>query len=123
MAIAKKRKRKHVGSDFEDFLREEGRLEDATAVSLKRLLACTACMKSIVTLNSRGVITLPAKLREAAGLKADDLLIAETTAEGILLRPAVTPPVESYSAKRVREFDAAQAELARVLPRKSSRTR
>ena len=39
MAIAKKRKRKHVGSDFEDFLREEGRLEEATAIALKRLLA------------------------------------------------------------------------------------
>ena len=44
-------------------------------------------MKSTVTLNSRGVVTLPAKLREAMGLKADDVLIAETTSDGILLRP------------------------------------
>ena len=34
-----KRKRKHVGSDFEDFLRDEGRLEEATALALKRVLA------------------------------------------------------------------------------------
>jgi antitoxin HicB len=39
MAIAKKAKRKHVGSDFEDFLREEGRLEEATAIALKRVIA------------------------------------------------------------------------------------
>jgi predicted XRE-type DNA-binding protein len=29
----------HVGSDFEDFLREEGRLEEATAFAVKRVLA------------------------------------------------------------------------------------
>ena len=29
----------HVGSDFEDFLREEGRLEESTALALKRVLA------------------------------------------------------------------------------------
>ena len=80
-------------------------------------------MKSTVTITSRGVVTLPAKLREALGLKADDVLIAETTPEGILLRPAVTLPVESYSPKRIREFDEAEAELAQVLPRKGKRSR
>ena len=30
---------KHVGSDFDDFLREEGLLEDAEAVASKRVLA------------------------------------------------------------------------------------
>jgi antitoxin HicB len=29
----------HVGSDFEDFLRERGRLEEATAIAVKRVLA------------------------------------------------------------------------------------
>jgi AbrB family looped-hinge helix DNA binding protein len=80
-------------------------------------------MKSTVTITSRGVVTLPAKLREAMGLKADDLLIAETTPEGILLRPAVTLPIETYSAKRIREFDDAEAELAKVLARKKKRGR
>jgi len=80
-------------------------------------------MKSTVTMTSRGVVTLPAKLREALGLKADDVLIAETTPEGILLRPAVTLPVENYSAKRIREFDEAEAELAKVLSRKAKRSR
>lgn len=39
MATPKKPKRKHVGSDFEDFLRGEGRLEEATAIALKRVIA------------------------------------------------------------------------------------
>ena len=73
-------------------------------------------MKATVTITSRGVITLPAKLREALGLKADDQLIAETTSEGLLLRPAVTLPVEIYSEDRIREFDAAESELANLLP-------
>ncbi|HQW37069.1 MAG TPA: AbrB/MazE/SpoVT family DNA-binding domain-containing protein [Usitatibacteraceae bacterium] len=75
-------------------------------------------MKATLTISSRGLVTLPAKLRQAMGLKADDLLIAETTPEGLLLRPAVTLPVEMYSDKRIREFDAAEAEAAAVLARK-----
>lgn len=69
-------------------------------------------MKAAITLTSRGVVTLPAKLRQAMGLKADDQLIAETTDEGLLLRPAVTLPVELYTPSRIREFDAAESDLA-----------
>lgn len=75
-------------------------------------------MQATLTINSRGVVTLPAKLRQAMGLKADDQLIAETTPEGLLLRPAITLPLELYSAQRVKEFDAAEAELATVLPKR-----
>ena len=77
-------------------------------------------MKANVTITSRGVITLPAKLRLALGLKAEDHLIAETTPEGLLLRPAVTMPIEIYTAERVREFDAAEQELADYLTRKTT---
>lgn len=77
-------------------------------------------MKTTLTVSSRGVITLPAKLRQALGIKADDQLIAETTPEGLLLRPAVTLPIELYSDKRIREFDEAEAELERVLRRKKA---
>jgi hypothetical protein len=72
-------------------------------------------MQATLTINSRGVVTLPAKLRQAMGLKADDQLIAETTPQGLLLRPAVTLPLEIYTAERVQEFDSAEAELAAVL--------
>ena len=73
-------------------------------------------MKTTLTMNSRGVVTLPAKLRKILGLTADDVLIAETTSEGLLLRPAITLPVELYSEKRIAEFDEAEAELAKVVP-------
>ena len=80
-------------------------------------------MKANITITSRGVITLPAKLRQALGLKAEDHLIAETTAQGLLLRPAVTLPIEMYTAERVREFDVAEQELAAYLGGKSAPTR
>ena len=71
-------------------------------------------MQATLTINSRGVVTLPAKLRKAMGLKADDQLIAETTPQGLLLRPAITLPLEMYTPERVKEFDEAEAELAVV---------
>jgi antitoxin PrlF len=72
-------------------------------------------MKATLTITSRGVVTLPAKLRRALGLKADDQLIAETTPDGLLLRPAVTLPLEVYTPEREREFDEAEADLAALL--------
>ena len=75
-------------------------------------------MKATLTLTNRGVLTLPAKLRQTLGLKADDQLIAETVPEGLLLRPAVTLPVEIYTPEREREFDRAEEELAKVLAAK-----
>ena len=73
-------------------------------------------MHATLTINNRGVVTLPAKLRHALGLKANDQLIAETTPQGLLLRPAVTLPLELYTPERLQEFDAAEEELAAVLP-------
>jgi len=80
-------------------------------------------MKATLTVTSRGVVTLPARLRQALGLRADDQLIAETTPEGLLLRPAITLPVEIYSEKRIREFDAAEADLDQQLRRKKKPAR
>ena len=84
-----------------------------------RISAILQFMKTTLTITDRGVITLPAKLRKAMGLAADDQLIAETTPDGLLLRPAVTLPIELYSAERLREFDEAEAELAAVLNKNS----
>ena len=74
-------------------------------------------------MTSRGVVTLPAKLRRTLGLKPEDHLIAETTPEGLLLRPAVTLPVEVYTDKRIREFDEAEADLGKFLRRKKKSAR
>ncbi len=76
-------------------------------------------MNSTLTITSRGVISLPAALRRAVGLKANDQLIAEATPDGILLRPAITVPLEIYSDARIGEFAAGEAELAAALAAKS----
>lgn len=73
----------------------------------------TVFMKVTLTVTERGTVTLPAKLRKEMGIKAESLLIAESTEEGILLRPAVALPVEIYSRERLREFEAAEQELAK----------
>ena len=77
-------------------------------------------MKATLTMTSRGVVTLPAKLRKALGIRGDDQLIAETTPEGLLLRPAVTLPVEIYNEERIREFEESEKELEEYLKEKSA---
>ena len=72
-------------------------------------------MQAQLTINTRGVVTLPAKIRKIMGFQAHDQLIAETTPQGLLLRPTVTLPLEMYSPSRVQEFDAAEAGLALAL--------
>ena len=75
-------------------------------------------MKTTLTVTGRSVVTLPASLRRALGIKADDQLIAELTPDGLLLRLAVTLPIEIYGEKRIREFDAEEAALDKALKRK-----
>jgi len=70
-------------------------------------------MKTLIPISSRGVITIPAKLRKRVGMQPNETVIAETTAEGILLRPTVTLPVEMYTEERIREFDQLEDDLAR----------
>ena len=80
-------------------------------------------MKATLTVTSRGVVTLPAKLRQSLGIKADDQLIAETTPEGLLLRPAVTIPVEIYTDERIAEFAREEAQAAKVMAAHEKKTR
>ena len=78
-------------------------------------------MQATVSVSGRGLIALPAEMRKEAGILPQDSLIAETTPEGILLRPALTLPVEIYTLERVAEFDAAESELAQVLAKRSGK--
>ena len=80
-------------------------------------------MKATVVVNSRGVVTLPAKLRQSLGIKADDHLIAETTPEGLLLRPAVTLPIEMYTDERIAEFDRGERELEKLMRSRARKRR
>ena len=52
----------------------------------------------------RGTVVIPATLRRRFGITEGALVIAEETAEGILIRPAVALPIELYSPQRRAEF-------------------
>ncbi len=52
----------------------------------------------------RGTFVIPARLRRIFGLEEGSSVIAEETAEGILIRPAVTLPVERYSPEEKAAF-------------------
>jgi AbrB family looped-hinge helix DNA binding protein len=55
-------------------------------------------------IGKRGTFVIPARLRRRFGLSEGTTVIAEETEEGILLRPAITLPIESYSSERRAEF-------------------
>jgi AbrB family looped-hinge helix DNA binding protein len=52
----------------------------------------------------RGAVILPARMRKRFGIEEGSLVIAEELDEGILIRPAMVVPVETYSAERKAEF-------------------
>lgn len=75
-------------------------------------------MRVKTTINDRGVITIPAALRQALGLKANDELILEEMSGGILLRPALSVPIEVYTEARIREFGRDDPAVGRYLPKR-----
>ena len=79
-------------------------------------------MEAVISVSGRGLIAIPSKIRKAAGIRPQDNLIAETTPDGILLRPALTLPIELYTPERVAEFDAAESELAGVLAERTEKS-
>jgi AbrB family looped-hinge helix DNA binding protein len=52
----------------------------------------------------RGTVVIPAGLRRKYGFEEGSLIIAEARAEGVLLRPVVTLPLEIYTPERKAEF-------------------
>lgn len=52
----------------------------------------------------RGAVVIPAKLRKRFGIEEGTLVIAEEREDGILIRPAIAIPVETYSPERIAEF-------------------
>ena len=66
------------------------------------LLHCshTGCMTTILNVSRRRSRDAAGQAAQALGIKGDDQIIAEATPEGLLLRPAVTLPIEMYSDKR-----------------------
>ncbi len=68
-------------------------------------------------IGKRGTLVIPAKLRRVFGLEEGSEVIAEETEEGILIRPAITLPLELYSAERKAEFLLSNAVDAEDLAR------
>ncbi len=58
----------------------------------------------ITKIGKRGAVVIPAGLRRKYGLEEGSLVIAEAREEGVLLRPAVTLPLEIYTPERKAEF-------------------
>lgn len=52
----------------------------------------------------RGAVVIPAKLRRRLGFTEGSIVIAEEREDGILLRPAVALPLETYTPERRAEF-------------------
>ncbi len=73
-------------------------------------------MQTKVTINDRGVITIPAALRNEFGLKANDELIVERCDGGIMLRPAFSVAIEFYSETRVEEFASEEETIVAPMP-------
>jgi AbrB family looped-hinge helix DNA binding protein len=73
-------------------------------------------MQNKVTINERGVITIPTTMRDALGIKANDELIIEDTERGLLLRPAFSVPIEIYSEDRISEFTGDEDAIGKRLP-------
>jgi len=60
--------------------------------------------QSTSRVGKRGTVVIPAALRRRFGIEEGSLVIAEDREEGILIRPAVTVPLESYTPQRRAEF-------------------
>jgi bifunctional DNA-binding transcriptional regulator/antitoxin component of YhaV-PrlF toxin-antitoxin module len=76
-------------------------------------------MNTILELNSRGALTLPKSLRRLLGVEHGGRIIAETSDQGVLLRPGVAFPIEIYTDARMAEFDAAEEDLKKHLKRRA----
>ena len=76
-------------------------------------------MTERVTIDGSGVITIPENFRRAYGLNADDEVILEMVAQGILLRPKTGFLIEDYSEERIAEFASEEDELGKLLPHES----
>jgi len=83
--------------------------------------------QSTSRVGKRGTVVIPAALRRRFGIEEGSLVIAEDREEGILIRPAVAVPLESYTPERRAEFllsnavdEEDYARQARAKPKKRS---
>jgi AbrB family looped-hinge helix DNA binding protein len=65
------------------------------------------------TVGKRGTLVVPAHLRRRYGLAEGTLVVIEERDGGILIRPALAVPVETYTPERKAEFLLSNAVDAR----------
>ena len=76
-------------------------------------------MTEITTINERGALTLPASIRKELGIKGKQHFIVEANSHGeIVLRSAVTLPIEHYTQARIDEFSGEDALIGKWLAKK-----
>ena len=76
-------------------------------------------MAEPIRINGRGSMTLPKILRKKLGIINGGVLLAETTSEGVILRPAVAFPIEIYTDERIAEFESEEEKLKQHIKKKA----
>ena len=72
--------------------------------------------KEVVQITERGTLTLPSNIRKNLGIKGKQQMLLHVNERGeIVLRPAVTVPVEIYTDERIAEFREGEEELGKLL--------
>ena len=61
-------------------------------------------MSEASKVGKRGTVVIPAKFRRQYGIEEGTLVIVEEHPDGVLLKPAVALPVETYTDERKAEF-------------------
>lgn len=61
-------------------------------------------MGEAARVGKRGAVVIPAKIRRQFGIEEGTTVLVDSSPEGVLIRPAVTLPVEVYSPERKAAF-------------------
>ena len=68
-----------------------------------------ASLREVLTVSSRGQITLPAEMRRHLGIEPGGAVIVENFGGELRLKPAAVLEVELYSDEEIAEWDQADA--------------
>ena len=68
-----------------------------------------ASLREVLTVSSRGQITLPAEMRRHLGIEPGGAVIVEDCGGELRLKPAAVLEVELYSDEDIAEWDQADA--------------
>jgi len=61
-------------------------------------------MGEAARVGKRGAVVIPARIRRQFGIEEGTTVLVDTSPEGVVIRPAVTVPIEVYSLERKATF-------------------